>query len=97
PRSSPLPYTTLFRSRGRRGGAGITVVRELRRPPDAPRVKQTLARVAVVHRVAIHVEPKDPGTLDEERAPFLEERLERAEVEDCRDRKSTRLNSSHVS
>src|SRR5439155_6487758 len=36
---------------------------------------------AVVDGSAVHVEPKDPGALDEEGAPLLEERLERSEVE----------------
>src|SRR2546421_11244559 len=63
----------------------------IRRPPRSTlfpyttlfrsRIEQTLAGAAVVHRAAIHVEPKDPGALDEEWPPFLEECLEDAEVQ----------------
>ena len=64
---------------GRRSGRFWVAVAELRRAADAPRVEQAFA--VTVHLVAIDVEPKDPRALDEERPPFLEERLEDGEVE----------------
>src|ERR1041385_1037654 len=63
----------------RRGVRGAVI--ELRGAPDAPRVKQALAGVAVVDGAAIHVEPKDPGPLDEKGTPLLKERFERGQVE----------------
>ena len=63
------------------GEVGVAVEsRQLRRAADAARIEQVLA-AAVVHRVAVDVEAEQPGALDEERAPLLEERLEGAEVE----------------
>ena len=50
-----------------------------RRAADAAAVVQTLARA--VHGAAVHVEAKQSATGDEERAPLVEERLVRREIE----------------
>src|SRR5207249_10717255 len=96
PTSTPFPYTTLFRSRGGRR-------------KTSPRRTTGRAR-GVPDRQAGRASDADPHRLDR-RAPldarlFSAHRVEyaarwivqlAAEHEPARDRKSTRLNSSHVS
>ena len=60
------------------------VARRLRRPADASRIEHSKARDV---RAEIAVEPTEteiPRALDEERAPFGEERFERREIHDGR-------------
>src|SRR3712207_6958487 len=85
PRSTLFPYTTLFRSPGRRGRARRVVVRDrvrlegavLQRRDAVPAVGEP--RVVAVSEVA---EPLDDAGVHEQRVH--------------EDRKSTRLNSSHA-
>ena len=65
--------------RCRPSSPGGQIVRALRRAADAPRVEQVVAAV-----VAVRVEAEVAGSLDEERPPLVEERLERRQVDDRR-------------
>src|SRR5438874_8368628 len=77
PRSTLFPYTTLFRSFGRRGvsgeGAPLPIERRAERSDDV----QKVAYAAVVRTNAAAAKGTPPGVAQA-------------------DRKSTRLNSSHV-
>src|SRR3712207_7672236 len=90
PRSTPFPYTTLFRSpgRARRLSAPATVgVRGvLQRPDVAPRVD-------LAHRA--DEDPGPAGAPIGDRAHALVDR-QRLGPQAQQDRKSTRLNSSHA-
>src|SRR5439155_19760603 len=82
PRSTPFPYTTLFRSeRGpARGGGQVVVVPR----PVEPQLVDVPVEAAVQHVLgAVH-------------APGVAGRAARGHRRVDRDRKSTRLNSSHV-
>src|SRR3989442_4611237 len=83
PRSTLFPYTTLFRSRWTEAGALRQRAHRLQQPVDVDRLGEVLL---------------EPGG---ERAPpilFARERGQRdgRHLRVARDRKSTRLNSSHV-
>src|SRR5256885_12602203 len=80
PRSTLFPYTTLFRSRDRR------VRREDRRPLHLP--ERVLGRRAGVDEGA--------GALDREECGVALVDVVHARLDAQRDRKSTRLNSSHL-
>src|SRR5207237_10068215 len=64
----------------RRSGVRVSA-RELGRASDAPRVHESLTRVAVVDRGTIDIELKSPGALYEERPLLAEERLECRQIE----------------
>src|SRR5690606_41447823 len=85
PPSSPFPYTTLFRSAGAARGP-----RKSRREPrtfrlvaDSPSAVSFLHRTTMVQYRMRSGSRRSPGRISRER-------------ERKRDRKSTRLNSSHV-
>src|SRR5688572_31884397 len=82
PRSTPFPYTTLFRS----GVAAPLVGPELGRPPDPAGIEELLLRPGRRG----DPEPEGIASLGEEGALLRVEGLLSRE-----DRKSTRLNSSH--
>src|SRR3712207_9009577 len=83
PRSTLFPYTTLFRSDGRAGGAGATKRRFSRRGLTTGRLGAVGApRMIGGHLVLI---PFGPTAQEAER-----------HAQSRRDRKSTRLNSSHA-
>src|SRR3712207_8575047 len=80
PRSTLFPYTTLFRS----AGAGANAV-------NADSVDRELVRV---DRPGRDREPIDAARLDAVGAQ--RDVLQQHDADDVRDRKSTRLNSSHA-
>src|SRR3712207_8520486 len=86
PRSTLFPYTTLFRSESGDAGDRRIVLAEVL--PDVPERRGPEQRVGnrMTHRVAVGV-TREPGLPFEAHA---------AEPELARDRKSTRLNSSHA-
>src|SRR3712207_8964848 len=81
PRSTLFPYTTLFRSVGGRGDAGARV---------APALDDDVRGVRVHGRD----DARDESALDEQEG--VGRRLQQLVGVDVRDRKSTRLNSSHA-
>src|SRR5690242_21394687 len=84
PRCSLVPYTTLFRSRGLDRGEEIT---------RAGRLGQELHR-ACLHRADGHRDVAASGDEDDRN---LQTRSDELPLEVQADRKSTRLNSSHMS
>src|SRR3712207_7408990 len=80
PRSTLFPYTTLFRSPGGHGGGGPP------REEAVQRDRERDEREAEHHQRGLH-DPRVLGALGRELAHV---------VLDVRDRKSTRLNSSHA-
>src|SRR5207249_11922038 len=92
PRSPPLPYTTLFRSPTSRGDTDPLILREFRPPGEF-----------AVHRTAVGEDAHARGEFPEDAAvvPISDadsHPIQASEhVEFRQDRKSTRLNSSHVS
>src|SRR5205814_8188107 len=91
PGATLLPYTTLFRSGLRRALSAEPVLRDGAAPPHGPRPRGR--RVHGARRVVAHVH-ESPRRLPASRDPVL--RRGGQELSDGRDRKSTRLNSSHL-
>src|SRR3989454_7560704 len=86
PRSTLFPYTTLFRSRGRRGKAVEAAVLQ-EQVEDAPEAHEHHRRLGPDRRGDVEV-------IDLLRRSL--QPLDRGERERPQDRKSTRLNSSHL-
>src|SRR5690606_41993661 len=84
PSSTRFPYTTLFRSLQRRAAAGRQAMGALERGVEQGRCWDDLVEQAV---------PQRGGGRD---AVRLQHQLHRPHIRDLPDRKSTRLNSSHV-
>src|SRR5437773_7106233 len=85
PRSTLFPYTTLFRSEV----GAVTILAEDRHELD-PTLETS------VHMVRIEVAHRHLPTNDLDRRRLERTLVERAEYWTRRDRKSTRLNSSHI-
>src|SRR5207249_11812207 len=94
--SYPLSYTTLFRSRR-------IAVRVLRQPPHGPHDAVEAERIGVVHwpaaprRKAVSGQVHDVDVGRALSDAFLEDLRSFVDEGKDADRKSTRLNSSHVS
>src|SRR3712207_8424553 len=84
PRSTLFPYTTLFRSRGEAAVAASILERRLRELGD-----QSLEAAALLELLV-------EAQIDGAGAPDLAGRTRRIAELGVRDRKSTRLNSSHA-
>src|SRR3712207_9079900 len=91
PRSTLFPYTTLFRSEDR---VAELVVAE--RPGPRAAVPQAGQRDGDVQLRAAEVADEAPHVAQRPRGVGVEDDQRLAERHDLRDRKSTRLNSSHA-
>src|SRR3712207_9592351 len=91
PRSTLFPYTTLFRSRGPerpRGQDVVALADRQRRPADKPR------RAHPAEQTDDHGQQE--GTEDRVARERRRDHDQQEQRRDVRDRKSTRLNSSHA-
>src|SRR3712207_7683367 len=83
PRSTLFPYTTLFRSRLVRAGAGSVTIELL----------ASMAKADTTGAISARFGYYKPGTRADKRELF---NISGADAQTLRDRKSTRLNSSHA-